>query len=188
MSADPPASRAKPGARKTPGRAATPRTKASGKTAPAHRKPVNLGPLAHHTGYLVRRAQLAIFSELINAFSEYDIRLAEYSVLITLNASPGATHADVADALGIKRTNFVGLFNRLEQRELVERRVVPTDGRANALYVTPAGKKLLAKLTQIGDQHEARIRSLIGAEGQQQLLKLLAEVARLPELEWPGDN
>ena len=143
------------------------------------RRIFNLGPLAMHTGYLVRRAQLAIFNDLIAAFGDDNIRLAEYSVLMVLEANPGVSHGDVVAALGIKRTNFVGLFNRLEKRGLVERRTVPTDGRANALFLSPAGAKLLARLTHIAGEHEARIRSLIGEAGQQQLQNLLPELSKL---------
>lgn len=173
----------------TPARAGATRSKSgtrAGKTAAGEeragterRRVIDLGPLAMHTGYLVRRAQLAIFNDLIAAFGQDNIRLAEYSVLMVLEANPGVSHGDVAGALGIKRTNFVGLFNRLEKRGLVERRTVPTDGRANALFLSPAGAKLLARLTHIAGEHEARIRSLIGEAGQQQLQNLLPELSKL---------
>jgi DNA-binding MarR family transcriptional regulator len=152
------------------------------------RRAIELGPLALHTGYLIRRAQLAIFNDLISAFGDDNIRLAEYSVLMVLDANPGVSHGDVAGALGIKRTNFVGLFNRLEERGLVERRTVPTDGRANALFLTPAGKKLHSKLTRIASVHEDRINSLIGDAGKQQLQLLLPILAKLGDTRTSDEN
>ena len=152
------------------------------------RRPIELGPLALHTGYLIRRAQLAIFNDLISAFGDDNIRLAEYSVLMVLDANPGSSHGDVAGALGIKRTNFVGLFNRLEGRGLVERRTVPTDGRANALFLTPAGKKLHSKLTRIASVHEDKINSLIGDVGKQQLQLLLPVLAKLGDPRTSDEN
>lgn len=168
-----------------------PRAKAApdmdaGRTAGEKRPPLDLGALGHHTGYLLRRAQLVVFNDLIAAFG--DVRLAEYSVLMVLDNNPGVSHGDVAGALGIKRTNFVGLFNRLEKRGLVERRAVPTDGRANALFLTPGGRKLLGRLTRIADQHEGRIRTLIGEAGQQQLQTLLPELIKLGEPKAPDED
>ena len=45
---------------------------------------VDIGPLAGKVGYALRRAQLAVFDEIIAAFAELDLRPAQYSVLVLL--------------------------------------------------------------------------------------------------------
>ena len=45
------------------------------------------------------------------AFAPFDIRPAQFSVLTVIERNPGLTQSQVAEALGIKRTNFVGMLD-----------------------------------------------------------------------------
>ena len=48
-----------------------------------------LGRLVGHLGYVVRRAQLWIFQDFIRTMAEVDVRPAQYSVLLVIEANPG---------------------------------------------------------------------------------------------------
>ena len=74
------------------------------------RRTIDLGPLPELIGYVLRRAQLAVFQDFFAAFAPFDIRPAQFSVLTIIERNPGLTQTHVAAALGIKRTNFVGLL------------------------------------------------------------------------------
>ena len=100
---------------------------------------VDLGPLPGLIGYALRRAQLAVFQDFHRHFADADIRPAQLSVLVVLKYNPGLRATQAAHALGIKRTNFVPLFDGLAVRGLVERRGVKGDRRASALFLTEAG-------------------------------------------------
>src|SRR5581483_1006523 len=69
-------------------------------------KAADVGPLAANVRYLLRRAQLAVFDELIQALAPLGLRPAQYGVLILLKHAPGLKQTDVAGALGIQRANF----------------------------------------------------------------------------------
>src|ERR1700694_4885401 len=79
---------------------------------------VDLGMLPDLIGFMLRRAQIAVFQEIFKLFSEVDIRPAQFSVLTVIEKNPGLTQSRVSAALGIKRTNFVALLDSLEQRGL----------------------------------------------------------------------
>src|SRR6267142_2756435 len=49
----------------------------------------NYGPLENQLGYLLRRAQIAVFRDFFAVFNEFDIRPAEYSVLTVIECNPG---------------------------------------------------------------------------------------------------
>src|SRR5436853_1820743 len=83
---------------------------------------VDLGPLPGLIGYMLRRAQIAVFQEIFRSFGEVNIRPAQFSVLTVIAHNPGLTQSQVSAALGIKRTNFVALLDSLEERGLAERR------------------------------------------------------------------
>jgi len=141
-------------------------------------KTVDVGPLAGKVGYALRRAQLAVFDEFITAFSEVELRPAQYAVLLLLDHTPGLKQSDVAGALGIQRANFVALFDGLERRGLAQRRPTPKDRRSYALYLTEAGKGVLARAAHLEAEYEAELDAKLGPGGRQQLLQLLRRVAQ----------
>src|ERR1700674_4213083 len=101
---------------------------------------VDLGPLPDLIGFMLRRAQIAVFKEIFRLFSEVDIRPAQFSVLTVIESNPRLTQSQVSGALGIKRTNFVALLDSLERRGLAERQPAAGDRRSYALHLTENGK------------------------------------------------
>jgi DNA-binding MarR family transcriptional regulator len=137
---------------------------------------VNLGHLPRLTGYLLRRAQLAVFQDFLRSYAELDIRPGQYAVLTVIEQNPGLKQSQVSVALDIKRANLVALLDSLESRGLAKRVPVASDRRSYALFLTEAGTRLMEKLREINDAHERRVTARIGPGGQAQLLKLLDEV------------
>jgi DNA-binding MarR family transcriptional regulator len=141
---------------------------------------VDLGPLPTLLGYALRRAQVAVFQDFHTRFAADDIRPAQYSVLKILQLNPGLRQTQVSAALGVKRTNFVPLFDGLEQRGLAERRAVPGDRRASALFLTDAGTKLIKRLDAKVAEHENLFVARIGEHGKSQLIALAQRLQRAP--------
>ncbi len=140
---------------------------------------VDLGALGGQVGYQLRRAQLAVFADFHRGLGELDIRPAQYAVLLILRQTPGLQQSLVADALGIKRANFVTLFDGLQARGLVRRLPSATDRRAVRLYLTPAGAVAMQRIEQLVGAHEARVNAALGEDGRAQLLGLLARLHAL---------
>lgn len=140
------------------------------------RKTVDLGPLPELIGYVLRRAQLVVFQDFFAAFAPFDIRPAQFAVLTVIERNPGMTQSQVAEALGIKRTNFVGLLDALETRGLAERREA-RDKRSYALYLTADGTALMRKLRPVLKAHESRMIAKVGEDGREALIALLHEIA-----------
>lgn len=143
------------------------------------RRATALGPLEDSLGYALRRAQLASFQEFMQAFAEVDIRPAQFGVLVVLESNPGLKQSEVSAALGIKRTNFVALFDSLETRGLATRAATPADRRSHALFLTSAGTALVEKLKAIHGGYESRLVAKIGAGNRARLLDLLHRLAEL---------
>jgi len=132
------------------------------------------GVVSEIIGYRLRRAQLHIFQQFISGFAALDLRPAEYSVLVLIGDNPGSKQTEIAQALGIKRANFVALINGLESRGLTERRQVPGDRRSNALFLTPDGDAFLARANAAQREFEAEcVVRLGGPEARDQLMELL---------------
>lgn len=125
-------------------------------------------------GYLIRRAQLWVFNDLIGTLAPLDIRPAQYSVLTVIGENPGLSQMALAHALGILRSGMVPLLDGLEDGGLVKRVPSLADRRSHALQLTDEGKILLARADELVAEHEKRLIRKIGPRGRKQLLDLLA--------------
>ena len=139
---------------------------------------VDLGILPGHIGYVVRRAQLAIFKDFIHTMAGVDIRPAQYSVLVVIAENPGLTQAELGRALAIKRANLVGMLNELERRKLARRVASPSDRRSHALFLTANGRQMLARFRRLALDHEKRATRVLSADDKRLLLEMLCRVAR----------
>jgi DNA-binding MarR family transcriptional regulator len=139
---------------------------------------VEYGELNERIGYLLRRAQLAVFSDFFQTFSDFGISPAQYSILTVIDRNPGLSQTEVADALGIRKTNFVAVIKDLEKRGPVLRTAMPTDKRSYALTLSPYGTSLLAKLHAAAQDHENRVRALFGPERYAALMEPLYHLSR----------
>ena len=139
---------------------------------------IDLGHLPDLIGYMLRRAQLAVFQDFARTYAKFGIRPAQYAVLTIIERNPGLKQKDVSEALGIKRANFVAMCDELEKLGLAMRRQVATDRRSYALHLTRKGELLMKKLHAANQEHEARLISEIGKEGRDRLIPLLAALAR----------
>ncbi|UYN94685.1 MAG: MarR family transcriptional regulator [Enhydrobacter sp.] len=110
---------------------------------------IDLGPLDDSVGYLLRRAQMAVFQRFFDLFAAFDIRPAQYSALTVIDRNPGLSQTRLADTLGIKKANLVAIIDTLEARGLARRRSAESDRRSHALYLTPRGTALVARLHRL---------------------------------------
>ncbi|NMG40309.1 MarR family transcriptional regulator [Chelativorans sp. ZYF759] len=128
-------------------------------------------------GYMLRRAQLAVFQDFIESFAKLKLRPAEFSVLAIMARQPGLKQSEIAEKLGIKRANFVSLMDGLEQRGLAERRKSEHDKRSHALHLTENGRQFVNRMIDVWNRHEGRvIEQLGGPEGKAQLIGLLERI------------
>jgi len=134
--------------------------------------PINFGALTAGLGYALRRAQLASFKSFQQLFGESGITPAQYSALLIIELNPGLRQNQVSDALGIKRANFVGLIDKLEERRLVER-IQAADRRSYALHLTEEGRKFMASLHALNTAQEQRLRAALTPQQRTLLLDAL---------------
>ena len=138
------------------------------------RRDIDDGAVTEIIGYQLRRAQIQVFQEFIARFASFDMRPSEYSVMALIASNPGSKQIVIAEALGIKRANFVALINTLEARGLVDRRQPANDRRSHALFLTSVGVSLLEKMDAAQAAFEADcVARLGGTEARDQLMELL---------------
>jgi len=145
--------------------------------SPRARRHLDLGFLGGLIGYSLRRAQRAVYQDFFRTFAPVGIRPAQFAVLAVLARNPGLKQTEIAAALGIKRTNFVGLVDTLEKRGLLERRAGQRDRRSSAIHLTEAGRRLVRRLHRMVALHERRITAGFDTTERRQLLAMLQRLA-----------
>ena len=132
-----------------------------------------LGALNDHLGYFVRRLQVWIFQDFVRTLAPFDIRPAQYSVLVVIEANPGLSQADLADTLGIERARLVRLLDELEKRGFTRRMASPSDRRSHALFLTRDCGQKLKRIKALAAAHEARVEAFLGADARAPMLAAL---------------
>lgn len=137
------------------------------------RAPVDMTDLNNLLGFLIRRAQLWVFQDLIKSFAPLRLRPADYAVLSVVDANPGLSQMALSNALGIERAHLVRLLDRLEDRLLLNRIASLSDRRSHCLHLTERGRVLLAKSrVQIAAQ-EVRMSKLVGRKQYEAMKRAL---------------
>ena len=133
------------------------------------------GALPDLLGYRLRLAQQAVFRDF--AASVQGLSPGRVGLLIYIDANPGVTQSRLAEAARRDRSTMVGVLDQLEARGLLERRR-GKDRRTNGLWLTRAGRALLARALRGIARHERRIAARLSAAERRQLLDLLAKISR----------
>ena len=136
-------------------------------------------------GYNLRRAHGVQKQRFTTVFGPLGIRPVTLSLLGMVYDHPGIQQAELGKRLHIKRANMVPLLTELGARGFIARRPSASDGRVQLVTLTPAGKKLTAKLLEMHERLEADLVRTLGPRESEQLLQLLKKVRQIspePEL------
>ena len=143
--------------------------------APDQMDRLKLGTLDGHLGYFLRRLQVSVFKDFIRTLAPMDVRPAQYSVLLLIEANPGRSQAAIGQALDIERARLARLLHVLEGRGWIERRAADGDGRSHSLYLTRGGEKALVRIKALAARHEAWLAEVLGSKRRLLLMDHLRE-------------
>ena len=101
-------------------------------------------------------AQLVESSRLLRNYIDHRAKArgttrAQWIVLFRLRQQEGLSQVDLADVLELQPISLVRLLDRLVEHGLLERRHDPKDRRANRLFLTASGRKLVDDLDSLRD-------------------------------------
>lgn len=143
---------------------------------------LDYGLLDNLLGYALRRAQNALYMDFYRATAEWDISPQRFAALALIARNPGLRQGLMGQAMGLHRSGALRLTDWLTAQGYAERRDAPDDARSWGLYLTPAGKKLLAKLEAAVAAHDRALLEALGDQGPalKAGLERLARIAAAP--------
>jgi MarR family transcriptional regulator for hemolysin len=105
---------------------------------------------------------------------QFGISRAQWAVLIRIERSEGLKQSELAELLDLQPISLTRLLDRLADNGLIERRADPNDRRANRLYLKPAAKPLLGRLSELGADMMETVLEGLDAKSIDRMLKELA--------------
>jgi len=131
--------------------------------------------LYEHPGHLLRRAQqisVSIFYDEMGG----ELTPVQYAILSRLAAHPGIDQVSLAGLAAVDTSTGATVCARLEEKGLLERKVIPHNRRQRALTITAEGARLLDGLEPGAQRLRQRLLEPLSAEEQAQFMALLAKL------------
>ena len=127
--------------------------------------------------FLVSRLGYGVSSQLAAGLAPLGIEPRDFGLLRAISQAEGESQRSIGQSLNIPPSRMVTLIDDLESRRLVRRRPHPSDRRAHALYLTPAGKRLLDQAVVVASGVESALCAGLAPAERDQLLGLLGRLA-----------
>jgi len=131
--------------------------------------------LYEHPGHLLRRAQQISVSIFYDEMGS-ELTPVQYAILSRLAAHPGIDQVSLAGLAAIDTSTGATVCARLEEKGLLERKVIPHNRRQRALTITVEGARLLDALVPGAQRLRQRLLDPLSAEEQAQFMALLAKL------------
>ena len=133
--------------------------------------------LYEHPGHLLRRAQQISVSIFYDEMGD-ELTPVQYAMLRNLENHEGIDQVSLSAISGIDTSTGATVCARLEEKGLLERRVIPTNRRQRALTITSAGEQLLSDLVPASQRLRRRLLAPLTEVEQQQFMKLLSKLVQ----------
>jgi DNA-binding MarR family transcriptional regulator len=108
-------------------------------------------------GHLIRRLQQIAVAIFVAETKAFDITPVQYASLLAVRLHPGIDQTTLMEAVAFDLSTIGEVVGRLEGKGLVKRLVSPKDRRAKVLYITAAGRRLLAQIEPNVEKAQERI-------------------------------
>ncbi|MBY0556053.1 MAG: MarR family winged helix-turn-helix transcriptional regulator [Burkholderiaceae bacterium] len=130
-----------------------------------------------HPGHLLRRAQQISVSLFYDELGD-ELTPVQYAILSQLALHPGIDQVSLAGLIAIDTSTGASVCARLEEKSLLERRVIPHNRRQRALTITPNGIRMLENMQAGALRLRERLLAPLSPEEQQSFMALLAKLVR----------
>ena len=123
--------------------------------------------------YRFVRVMKKVIAHMGEPAAVFDISRAQFDLLLTVAFEEGLNQQQCASQMMVTKGNITQHIDRLEERGLMRRE---KHGRTNALYLTGAGRELVAQIMPV---HDERVKAILSVLSDQELREFQAVLRRL---------
>ena len=146
------------------------------------RSKAGVGALERSPSQLLHRAQQLALDVYAQEFGAGSITQRQYALLAAVADYEGANQSDLVRVTGIDRSTLADMAARMIGKGLLARERSTADARANAVRLTPAGRRVLEDAGPKMARADQRLLKLLGeASKRTSLVALLRELVKAGE-------
>jgi DNA-binding MarR family transcriptional regulator len=112
----------------------------------------------------------------------------QYLVLYALEHHEGVSQTALVDATGIDRSTLAEMVRRMLQRGLLTRKRTEEDARANAVAITPLGRRTLKAARLADERAERALLEPLPPTDRSRFVKYLSLIAAAADAYVAGDS
>jgi DNA-binding MarR family transcriptional regulator len=132
-----------------------------------------------HLGYWLTVVSGKVVASLARRLQVLDVSVSEWVAMRKLfdQRAPISISA-LAEQMGMTKAPVSRLLERLVQKELVNRQDSRNDGRAQQIWLSSAGQKLVPKLAAIADENDEAFFGYLPMSGRLTMIALMKDVTK----------
>ena len=148
---------------------------AAAATKPAPRE-LDDSALVHLVGYAASRAALEMRKVFASHMEGFDLRVAEFTILMLVKANGDVNQKQLGHALDISPPNMAVTLDRMVERGWVERVRSTSDRRAQHIHLTAKGRTLAERAHTISTTMEDPSLATLSRAERALLIELLRKI------------
>jgi DNA-binding MarR family transcriptional regulator len=129
-------------------------------------------------GHLLRRANQFANDLYTNEADSSALTQRQFAVLFAIDQREGASQTELVQATGIDRSTLADMIVRLQGKDLLARKRTDEDQRANAVRLTPVGRRALRSAMPAMLRSESGILEVLPQRMRSEFIKALTLIAQ----------
>lgn len=125
------------------------------------------------TAYLLGKVGAVARQRWTATLARTGVSPSQFMVLMALAETGPVCQQFLARVIGIDPRNIVPILDSLEARGLVSRETDPADRRRRVIELAPAGRRIAAELSALGEQTERELLAPVPQADQESLRRIL---------------
>lgn len=127
-------------------------------------------------GFLITDVQRLIVRAVDNGIRHLDLTNAQLRTILHLCREDGISQVELADEMGVKKASMGVLLERLEEKQLIDRRPHPIDRRVNLIFLSENASGLLQPILTTGTEILDDLMLGVSEEESELLIDLLMKI------------
>ncbi len=141
--------------------------------------PLTMDAVYTKPGYLFRRMQQIAVAIFVEECRAYDLTPVQYAALVAIRTHPGIDATRLSAVIAFDRSTLGNVIERLEAKQLIERKPSRQDRRIKLLYLTKSGIASLRDIMPSVDRAQARMLQPLKPADRKTLMALLTQLVDL---------
>ncbi len=137
--------------------------------------------LSEAPSHLIRRCQQFYGDLYARESGARELTKQQYTLLAALEHNDGASQTMLVEITGIDRSTLAEMVRRMLEKGLLSRERTEEDQRANAVAISPAGRKALRSASNACDRAEKALLEVLPLPERQKFIRSLIQIAEAGE-------